>query len=175
MSEWFYEWFETVKGEFGGHDDAVEKFLIESAFTTELALSQLELPDLESSGILMGHKKVLLYLTKDFRAKFAGTYIVGTNFLFAQHYFNINYSFPIPIATSFSSSILRSYEQHPPPHPTQVCSALRHTNLLSTHFPLVIRSLVFLCIRVPVPPRVSSNFCCLDMIYRLRRQHSLRF
>ena len=80
--EWFHEWFDTVKGEFRGHEDAVEKFLIDSGFTTELTLSQLELADLESSDLLRGQKKALLYITANFRAKFPGSYIAGSNFIF---------------------------------------------------------------------------------------------
>ncbi len=67
----------------------------------------------------------------------AGMFIVESIFIFILHRSHNNsstFSFSIPIAKSFSSSVLPPYEQHPPPHPPQVCSTLRRTNLHSTLF-----------------------------------------
>jgi hypothetical protein len=115
-----------------------------------------------------------------------------------SHNNSSTFSFSIPIATSFSSSFLRPYEQHPPPHPPQVCSTLRLANLLYIHIPLNI-PMHFLSLSYPCTPSscCASNatryelryslidrsacgclsFCCrdFDLTYRLRRRHSLRF
>jgi hypothetical protein len=66
-----------------------------------------------------------------------GTSVAESNFLLLfLHFPNNNsstFSFSIPIATSFSSSLLPPFEQHPPPHPPpQVCVGSRRTDLHST-------------------------------------------
>jgi hypothetical protein len=71
-AKWFDEWFDTIKGAFGGYEDDVKQSLARLGYTTELSLSQLQLEDLDSTALPVGQKRAILYVTGPFRAKFAG-------------------------------------------------------------------------------------------------------
>ena len=81
-TEWFHEWFDTVKGKFEGYEDVLRQSLITLGFTTELSLSKLEMRDLDSSILLLGQKKALLFVAATFKEKFEGMSIAASNLLF---------------------------------------------------------------------------------------------
>ena len=121
---------------------AYEAWLRRIGCTTWGSLQGLNFDSHAPEGILVGWTAALHTAIAMHQAEAGMSCSVSSNFLFLtntkSHNNSSTFSFSIPIATSFSSSLLPPFEQHPPPHPPQVCVELRLANLHSTLFSLNI-------------------------------------